>query len=205
MTEPAPRSKLQTVGGVILIAIGVSVFLIRLQHAPYALPRHGNLLSGVLALVLGGWLASSWLGANRAAAALRWVALAAAPIVFFFAAYATLAELEEVVVMKATDRSGDPADLRLWIVDDGGTSWVTMPRWKADEHGLTGTRVDLVRAGEMRCVMATRFEDRATVNQAHHRRHRKYAVQRLATAIGLFGEDAGEEVVALRLDPCPAA
>lgn len=201
MTRSAP--KLQRAVGWLMLLVGVSVFVIRLQHAgPYAFPRGGNLLAGVLALVLGAWLARPWLGTHRLAAPLGWVALAACPIVLFFALYATLAELEEVVVLKASNQSGRPADLRLWIVDQGEAAWVTMPRWKADAHGLAETRVELLRQGEIGCVVATRHEDRETVNQIHRLRHQKYAVQRLATAIGLFGRAAGENVVALRLDAC---
>ena len=40
-----------------MLLVGLSVFLIRVQHAgPYALPEGGNLLAGTLALLLGGWL-----------------------------------------------------------------------------------------------------------------------------------------------------
>jgi hypothetical protein len=53
------------------------------------------------------------------------------------------------------------------------------------------------------CVIATRHEDRATVNEIHRLRHQKYGVQRFATALGLFGRSAGEDTVALRLDSCP--
>jgi hypothetical protein len=189
-----------------MLLVGVSVFTIRLQHAgPYAFPGGGNLRAGVLALLLGGWLVRPWLGARRLAAPLAWIALAASPIVLFFALYATLAEVEEVVVLKATDQAGRPSDLRLWIVDRGDAAWVTMPRSKADAHGLSETRVELMRDGEVRCVIATRHEERATVNEIHQLRHEKYGVQRLATSIGIFGRSAGEDVVALRLEPCPGA
>jgi hypothetical protein len=187
-----------------MLLVGVSVFAIRLQHAgPYAFPRGGNLLGGLFALLLGGWLVRDWLGPHRLAAPLRWVALAASPIVLFFALYATFAELEEVVVLKASDRAGRPADLRLWIVDRADGAWVTMPRSKADAHGLSEARVELLREGEVGCVIATRHEDRATVNEIHLLRHEKYGVQRLATVLGIFGRSADEDVVALRLDPCP--
>ena len=78
-----------------------------------------------------------------------------------------------------------------------------MPRAKADAHGLVEARVELLRRGEVSCVIATRHDDRATVNEVHRLRHRKYGVQRLATEIGLFGRSAGDNTVALRLDPCP--
>jgi hypothetical protein len=63
--------------------------------------------------------------------------------------------------------------------------------------------VELLRHGEVSCVIATREEQRETVNDIHGLRHQKYGVQRLATAIGIFGRSAGESTVALRLDPCP--
>lgn len=193
----SPSGFSQAVGWLLLL-VSVSVFASRLQHAgPYAPPEGGNLFAGVLALVLGVSLAGGWLGA-----ALRWIALLASPVVLFFALYATLAELEEVVVLKAATRSGQPADLRLWIVDRGDAAWVTMPRSKADAHGLSETRAELLRQGVVSCVIVTRDEDRATVNEIHQLRHQKYAVQRIATTLGIFGRSAGEDVVALRLEPC---
>ena len=204
MSESGFSSKLWRVAGWLMLLVGVSVFAIRLQHAgPYALPRGGNLLAGVLALLLGGWLVRPWLGSHRLAVPLGWLALAASPIVLFFALYATFAELEEVVVLKATDQTGQPADLRLWIVDRADAAWVTMPRSKADAHGLREARVELLRQGEVSCVVATRHEDRETVDEIHRLRHQKYGVQRFATALGMFGRTAGESTVALRLDPCP--
>ena len=51
-----------------MLLVGLSVFVIRVQHAgPYALPEDGNLLAGTLALLLGGWLVRPWLGAHRLA------------------------------------------------------------------------------------------------------------------------------------------
>lgn len=198
-----PSNLRRGVGGLMLL-VGVSVFAIRLQHAgPYAFPGGGNLRAGVLALLLGAWLVRPWPFAGRLVTPLTWVALATTPVVMFFALYATLAELEEVVVLKTSDRTGRPADLRLWIVDRDGAAWVTMPRSKADRHGLEIARVELLRQGEIRCAIATLHEDRPTVNEIHRLRHEKYAVQRLATSLGLFGRSAGEDVVALRLDPCP--
>ncbi len=190
------------VGGVLLL-VGIAVFAIRLQHeGPYALPQRGNLLAGVLALLLGTGLVRPWLGEARLATWLARFALAAAPVVFFFALYSTLAELEEVVILRAPDSSGEVQDLRLWVVDRDGAAWVTMPRSKADAHGLTDARVELVRGGEEVCVVAKRFEDRGEVDRTHHARAEKYAVQRLATMIGMFGRDAAENVVTLRLAPC---
>lgn len=206
MVRAGAASTTQRVVGWLLLAVGVAVFAIRLQHAgPYALPGGGNLLAGVLALALGALLAWGPTATGGLGAALRWTGLAASPLVLFFALYAALAEVEEVVVLKATHPSGEPSDLRLWIVDHDGAAWVTMGRAKAEAHGLERTRAELLRRGETRCVLATRVEERAAVNEVHRLRHEKYAVQRLATAIGLFGRTARGDVVALRLEPCPEA
>lgn len=187
----------------LLLAIGFSVFAIRLQHAgPYAMPSQGNLRAGLLALLLGAALVRPWFGADLRGRILTGVVLAISPVVLFFALYATLAELEEVVVLRAESEAGKTADLRLWIVDHEGAEWVTMGREKADTHGLTRTRAELLRQGELRCVEAVRFEDRATVNKAHALRHEKYTIQRLATQIGIFGASAAENVIAVRLLPC---
>jgi hypothetical protein len=131
------------------------------------------------------------------------ISVATAPVVLFFALYAIGAELEETVTLRVTHPAGDVASLRLWIVDRDGTPWVTMDRAKADANGLTETRAELLRDGEWHCVIARRDPSRAAADAAHHLRHEKYAVQRFATRIGMFGEDAGESTVALRLGPCP--
>jgi hypothetical protein len=66
---------------------------------------------------------------------------------------ATMAELEEVVSLYATDSAGAPAELRLGIVDREHGEWVGMPRTKAVEHSLDGARLRLLRNGETRCVV----------------------------------------------------
>jgi hypothetical protein len=53
--------------------------------------------------------------------------------------------------------------------------------------------------------VATRDETRATVEALYDLRQEKYAVQRLATAIGLMERRGSADTVALRLDPCPVA
>jgi hypothetical protein len=197
-------SKPRALVGWLALIVGLSVFAIRLQHeGPYAFARQGNLLSGVLALVLGVALIRPWFGTSRVASLLTRAALAATPIVLFFALYATFAELEEVVVLRATDAQGRTQDLRLWIVDHEGAAWVTMPRSKADAHGLTDARVELLRNGVAGCVIAKRHEEYAAVDEVFRLRHEKYRVQRLATTLGIFGRSVGENVVTLRLEPCP--
>ncbi|MCP5055504.1 MAG: hypothetical protein GY937_02135 [bacterium] len=200
MSESRSPSKLQTVVGWGLLALGIAVFAVRFLHeGAYAVPRGGNLFGGLGALVLGGVLVSSagprWLG---------WLALAASPVVLFFGLYAAMAELEEVVSLYATDSAGRPAELRLWIVDREDGEWVGMPRTKALEHSLDGARLELLRGGETRCVVPALHEDRATVKAIHTLKVEKYAVARAAAAIGLYPREAPEAASSLRLDPCPA-
>ena len=192
-------SKLQIVVGWGLLAVGIAVFAVRFLHeGAYAVPRGGNLFGGLGALLLGGMLV--WPAAPRA---LGWLALAASPVVLFFGLYATMSELEEVVSLYATDSAGQPAELRLWIVDREDGEWVGMSRTKAIEHSLDGARVDLLRNGETRCVMPVLYEDRPTVKTVHTLKVEKYAVARGSAAIGLYPREARETSVSLRLDPCP--
>jgi hypothetical protein len=123
--------------------------------------------------------------------------------VLFLGLYAAMAELEEVVSLYAIDAAGKPAELRLWIVDREDGAWVGMPRTKAVEHSLDGSRLELLRAGETRCVVPVLHEDRATVKAIHSLKVEKYAVARGAAAIGLYPSEAKETSVSLRLDPCP--
>jgi hypothetical protein len=179
--------------------LGVAVFAVRLLHeGPYAMPRGASRFGGLGALLLGGVLV--WPATPRR---LGWLALAAAPVVLFSGVYATMAELEEVVSLYATDSAGKPADLRLWIVDREDGEWVGMPRWKAIEHSLDGARVQLLRNGKTRCVVPVLHEDRATVKAIHALKVEKYAVARGAAAIGFYPREARETAVSLRLDPCP--
>ena len=199
MSKSGASSKLQTAAGWVLISLGIAVFAARLLHeGPYAVPRGGNLFGGLGALLLGGVLA--WPAAPRT---LRWLALAVSPVVLFFGLYATMAELEEVVSLYATDSSGQPAELRLWIVDREDGEWVGMPRSKAVEHALDGARLELLRAGEIRCIVPVLYEDRPTVTAIHSLKVEKYAVARGAAAIGLYPREARDSTVALRFDPCP--
>jgi hypothetical protein len=192
--------------GWLMLAAGVSVFAVRLHHAgPYAFPEQGNLRAGVLALLIGLALAAP--GVARAAggtgALARRLLLAAAPVVLFFALYATLAEVEEVVVLRATAAGGAPAKLRLWVADHEGAAWVSMPRSKAERHALDGARLELLRAGRTSCVVATLSTDPADNERTFRLRDEKYAIQRLGRRIGLFGDGPSADTVTLRLDPCP--
>jgi hypothetical protein len=199
VTEPRSSSRIRIVVGCGLLALGVAVFAVRLLHeGPYAMPRGGPLFGGLGALLLGGVLV--WPATPRG---LGWLALAASPVVLFLGLYATMAELEEVVSLYATDSAGNAAELRLWIVDRDDGEWVGMPRWKAVEYSLDGARVRLLRNGEIRCVMPVLHEDRPTVKAIHALKVEKYAVARGAAAIGLYPREARETAVSLRLDPCP--
>jgi hypothetical protein len=161
------------------------------------MPSGGPLFGGLGALLLGGLLV--WRATPRP---LAWAALAAAPVVLFFALYATLAELEETVSLYATDSEGHPAELRLWIVDREDGEWVGMPRSKAVEHALDGARLQVLRNGEVRCVVPVLHEDRATAGAIHALKLEKYAVARGAAAVGLYPSEARQTAVALRLDAC---
>lgn len=200
MSDSGGSSKVQTVVGWCLIVLGLAVFAIRFQHAgAYAMPRGGPLIGGVGGVVLGGLLISS-----AGPRALRLVALALSPFVLFFGLYATMAEFEEVVSLYATDSSGQPAELRLWIVDREDGTWVGMPRTKAIEHSLDGAQVELLRDGKTECVTPVLHEDRPTVNAIHALKVEKYAVARGAASVGLYPSEARDTAVSLRLDSCSA-
>ena len=199
MSDSSSPSKLQAAVGFGLIILGIAVFAVRLAHdGAYAMPRGGNLFGGVGALGLGVLLL--W---SATPSVLRWVALAASPVVLFFGLYATMAELEEVISLYATDSAGNAAELRLWIVDREDGEWVGMPRTKAIEHSLDGARLDMLRNGQTRCVVPVLHEDRKTVRAIHSMKVEKYAVARGSAAIGLYPREARDEAVALRFDPCP--
>jgi hypothetical protein len=199
MSESNSSSKLRTGVGWVLVAVGIAVFSVRLLHeGAYAVPRGGNLFGGVGALLLGGALL--WPAVPRA---LGWLGLAISPVVLFFGLYATMSELEEVVSLYATDSNGQPAELRLWIVDREDGAWVGMQRSKAVEHSLDGARLELLRNGETACVVPALHEDRPTVKAVHALKVEKYAVARGAAALGLYPREARETTVSLRLDSCP--
>ena len=199
MSESSWFPKLQAVVGWGLLAIGIAVFAVRFLHeGAYAMPDGGNLIGGSGALLIGGLLVSS-----AAPHPLAWLALTASPVVFFLAIYATMAELEEVVSLYATDSAGQPAALRLWIIDREDGAWVGMPRTKAVEHSLDGTRLELLRGGETTCTVPALYEDRPTVRAIHALKVEKYAVARASATIGLYPREARNTSVALRLDPCP--
>ena len=199
MSESSSSSRIQTAVACALLALGAAVFLVRLLHeGAYAIPRGGNLFGGLGAVLLGALLV--W---RSTPPPLAWLALAASPVVFFLGMYATMAELEEVISLYAIDSKGQPAELRLWIVDRDDGMWVGMPRAKAVEHSLDGARLDILRGGETQCVVPVLHEDRPTVRTIHALKVEKYAVARVSAAIGLYPREASDASVSLRLDPCP--
>jgi len=190
--------------GWVLVAVGLAVFAVRFQHAgPYAPPGGGNLRAALLALALGAWLVRDWRPGAGWARPATWLALAAGPVVLFFALYAVLAELEEVVTLRVATVDGERADLRLWIVDRDGAAWATMRGAKAERHGLGEARAELLRGGSFECVVVRRVEDREAVVATHEQRQQKYRVQRLATALGVMPREPSDEMVAVRIEPCP--
>ena len=106
-------------------------------------------------------------------------------------------------MLKATNASGKAADLRLWIVDLEGFSWIVMPIDKAREHGLDGARLEMRREGELRCVETTVASDRETVTAVRDARYERYAIQRLATWVGIFTREPGPNAIVVRVAPCP--
>ena len=186
------RSVAATIVGALTLVAGLAAFLVPLQHAgPYGVPGRG-LVGGLLCFAISGVLL-----VRGTPAIARWIALAASPIVLFFALYGALAELEEVVVLYTED-----ADLRLWIVDHEGVEWVSMPRSKAEKHSLDGAKLELLRAGSKRCVVPRIVEDPAANRRTFDLRQEKYAIQRLGGLLGMFGDGPGPETITLRLDPC---
>ena len=192
MSKIRLRSIAESIVGMLTLSAGLAAFLVPLQHAgPYGIPGRG-LVGGLLCFAISGVLL-----ARRTPTIARGVALAASPIVLFFALYGALAELEEVVVLYADD-----ADLRLWIVDHEGVEWVSMPRSKAEGNALDGARLELLRAGATRCVVPRIVDDPVANRRTFDLRQEKYAVQRLGGLLGMFGDGPAPETITLRLDPC---
>ena len=192
MNSSKPRGTAATFVGVLTLLAGAAAFLVPLQHAgPYGIPGRG-LVGGLVCFAV-----SAVLLVRGTPVIARVVAYAASPLVLFFALYGALAELEEVVVLYT-----EHSDLRLWIVDHEGVEWVSMPRSKADENAIDGKKLELLRAGETRCVIPRIVEDTAANQRTFDLRQEKYAVQRLGGLLGMFGEGPGPHTITLRLDPC---
>jgi hypothetical protein len=192
MSKSKQRSVPSVIVGLLALSAGLAAFVVPLQHAgPYGIPGRG-LVGGLACLGI-----SFVLFARGTPALARRVALVASPVVLFYALYGALAELEEVVVLYS-----EAADLRLWIVDYEGGEWVSMPRSKAEQNGIDGAKLELLRAGATRCVVPRIVEDPVANRRTFDLRQEKYAVQRLAVTLGMFGDGPGPETITLRLDPC---
>jgi len=192
MNDTRSRSIGATIVAVLTLCAGLAAFLVPLQHAgPYGIPGRG-LVGGLLCFVIAGVLF-----ARGTPTMVRILAFLASPVVLFFALYGAFAEAEEVVVLYAQD-----AELRLWIVDHEGAEWVSMPRSKAERYAIDGARLELLRAGETRCVIPRIVDDPVANRRTFDLREEKYAVQRLGGVLGMFGDGPGPETITLRLDPC---
>jgi hypothetical protein len=192
MSNPKSRPVAASIVGGLTLCAGFAAFRVPLQHAgPYGIPGRG-LVGGLLCFAIAAALLL-----RGAPAIARVVALVASPVVLFFALYGALAELEEVVVLYT-----DHGDLRLWIVDSDGVEWVSMKRSKASGHAIDGAKLELLRAGATHCVTPRIVEGPVANRRTFDLRQEKYAVQRLAVAVGMFGDGPGPETITLRLDPC---
>lgn len=78
-----------------------------------------------------------------------------------------------------------------------------MPRSKAEENALDGARLELLRAGETRCVVPRIVDDPVANRRTFDLRQEKYAIQRLGGVLGMFGDGPVPDTITLRLDPCP--
>ena len=192
MGEIKARSLVSQIVGVLTLGAGLAAFLVPLQHAgAYGIPGRG-LVGGLLCFAIAGALFVR--GTPTIA---RTLALVAAPFVLFIALYGALAEAEEVVVLYAED-----AELRLWIVDHDGGEWVSMNRSKAERHDIDGAKLDLLRAGETRCVVPRIVDDTVANRRTFDLRQEKYAIQRLGGVLGMFGDGPSPQTITLRLDRC---
>jgi hypothetical protein len=192
MSQTRPRSIAASIIGILTLCVGLAAFLVPLHHAgPYGIPGRG-LVGGLACFAIAALLLM-----RGTPTILRGLAFVVAPFVLFLALYGTLAELEEVVVLYT-----GKGDLRLWIVDHDNTQWVSMKRSKAEHYDIDGAKLELLRAGETRCVVPHIVDDPAANRRTFELRQQKYAVQRLGGMLGMFGDGPGPDTITLRLDPC---
>ena len=111
-------------------------------------------------------------------------------------------EAEEVISVFAKNKEGEGADLRLWIVDRDDGAWVGLGKDKALAHNLNGVQAEMLRDGQLSCVMPRLLEDRPTVEIIHRMKVEKYTVAQMSGALGLYSLEATSSTVAVRLDPC---
>lgn len=198
MTEKTKSALVQSIAGIVFIMIGLAVFAIRLKHeGPYVVPGGWAFYGAIGLLILGSFM--QW---QRKPSALGWIALLAGLVAILPAVYSIVGESGEVISLYATDSSGQPANLRLWVVDREDGAWVGMSRDKAIEHDLDGAKLDMLRGGEVTCVMPVLHEDLATAQEIHAAKVEKYTAAQLAGAIGLYPQEATSSTAALRLGSC---
>jgi hypothetical protein len=194
----------------ILLVFGAAVFLVRLHHkGSYPFPRGADLEFASASLLVGFLLfRSAWRNRTETVSLVTRLLIATAPILLLGAFAATLHEMEEVVVLRTCDAQGAVQETRLWVVDYAGATWiVTGPSTEHVRRLTANPRVELVRHGATSCFVATRYEDRETIEAVLHQRSEKYFVHRLALAAGFWrppGGDIEKIAVAIRLDPCPS-
>jgi hypothetical protein len=198
MSEAKTVSLTRLITGLTFIAIGLAVFLVRIQHAgTYAIPSAGVLLGAMSSTFLGALLI--WPSVPRL---IMWIALAVSPVAVFVSIYSIVGELEEVISLYAPNSKGQVTDLRLWVVDRDDGAWVGMSRDKAIEHSLDGARLEMLRSGEIHCVVPALSQSQQTTRTIHAMKIKKYAAAQMAAGIGLYPREATENTAALRLDPC---
>lgn len=183
---------------VVLLLVGLGVFAIRFQHAgPYSMPTWGPMLSALGCLILGGVLL--WSAKPKL---LAFIAVLVSSLALLPALFSIGGEAEEVISLFAKHQKQQVADLRLWIVDREDGAWVGLGRGKALEHNLNGLQVEMLRGGQLSCVIPTLHDDRATVELIHGMKVDKYVVAQMSGALGLYPLEAANSMVAVRLDPC---
>lgn len=199
MTEKTFSARIQSLGGIVFILVGVAVFAIRLKHAgPYVLPGGWALVGAITLIALGSLM--QW---SRLPNLAGWAGVIIGIVASLPALYSLVGESEEVISLYATDSTGEPANLRLWIVDRADGAWVGMSRQKAIDHALDGARLEMLRDGEVSCVIPVLHTDLDTAQAIHSLKVSKYRAAQLAGAAGMYPTEASTATAALRLDPCP--
>ena len=198
MADVRNVSLVRLLTGAVFIVISLAVFLVRFKHVgEYAIPTPGVLLGALSLAFFGGLL--FWASVPRV---ILWVALLVSPVPVFVSLYAIGGELEEVISLYAPNSKGQLSDLRLWVVDREDGAWVGMSREKAIEHSLEGARLEMLRAGEVHCVIPALSQDLQTTRKIHAMKVEKYRVAQFSATIGLYPREATENTAVLRLDPC---
>jgi len=132
----------------------------------------------------------------------RGVLLAAGTGLAVFVAFAAsiyvAGEQTEVVVLRTFDADGRPYDTKLWVVDDGGSSWVRVARperrWLARLEAIPG--VELTRHGATHSYRATPVRDAATRARVDQLMAEKYG-----RADWWYGVVVRSQPIPVRLDP----